>query len=189
MKRIFLLSAALAALVSCGQKVQDPVKDAIVKEITENMEEGFTNVRIYNYELVDSTSFREEFEHRKKAFEARKQSDEKFLLQYSVEGKRQNAAIKQASYIRTIGIISALDSLEAASSAILDDVAYYDYKFNGMAKGPDSSMEFTDTYVTITPDGRVMSMTSNRKDLHKSLGRVIPGYMDVVKGESEDSEE
>lgn len=189
MKRTVLISAALVLLVSCGQKTTDPVEEAIVKEITENLQEGFTTVKIYNYELVDSTTFRQEFEHRKKAFEARRQSDEKFLLQYSREGKRQNAAIKQKSYIKTLSIIDGLDSLEMASSAILDDVAYYDYMFNGMAKGPDSSMEFTDTYVTITPDGRVMSMTSNKKDLHKSLGRVIPGYMDIVQGESEESAE
>ncbi|MDO5443681.1 MAG: hypothetical protein Q4G10_08425 [Bacteroidia bacterium] len=189
MKRLFYAAAALAVFVSCGQKVSDPVQEAIVKEITENLQEGFTTVKIYNCELVDSTSFRQEFEHRKKAFEARKSSDEQFLLKYSREGKRQNAAIKQESYIKTISILQGLDSLETAMSSILDETAYYDYRFSGMAKGPDSSMEFKDTYVTITPDGRVMSMTSNPKDLHKSLGRVIPGYLDLIDGEAEESEE
>lgn len=186
MKKFIVLAAALV-LVSCGQKKTDPVKDAIEGYIVSEL--SFPDVKFYSLEKVDSTTFRQEFEHRKKAFEARRASDEQFLLKYTRERKPKNAALKTESFKNTLRIIQGLDSLENVSSAILDNIAYYDYKFSGLAKGPDGSMDFKDTYVTITPDHKVMSMTTDIKDLHKSLGRVIPGYLELVKGADEEPSE
>lgn len=187
MKKTFILAAAALVLVSCGQKKVDPVKDTITQYIAETL--SYDDVKFINLEKVDSTTFREEFEHRKNAFEARRASDEKFIVKYMNEGKQKNAALKTESFKNTLRIIRDLDSLEKASAAILDDIAYYDYKFNASARGPQGSMDFKDAYVCMTPDMKVMSMTSNVKDLHKSLGRVIPGYLDIVKGEEEGSED
>lgn len=186
MKKFIVLAAALV-LVSCGQKKTDPAKDAIEGYILSEL--SLPDVKFYSLEKVDSTTFRQEFEHRKNAFEARRSSDEQFILKYIREGKPKNAALKTESFKNTLRIIQGLDSLEKVSSAILDNIAYYDYKFSGSAKGQDGSMDFKDTYVTITSDYKVMSMTSNIKDLHKSLGRVIPGYLDLVKGTDEESSE
>ena len=173
------------ALCSCAGKTLSPVQEAIVNEIKEKVSGEVSDFRFYTIGKVDSTTFRQEFEHRQKAFEARRDSDEKFLLKYTQEGKRKNAAIKQASYIKTVGILKGLDSLKRASSDILDDVAYYDYVFSGKATGAGMSIEFNETYVSITPDNVVMSMTADKKDLHKSLGRVIPGYLELMEGEEE----
>ena len=185
MKKSIILAAALV-LVSCGQKQSDPVQDAIELYIFENMPEMYTQVTFNTLEKVDSTTFREEFEHRKKAFEARLESDEKFILKYTLEKKQKNVALKTLSYKKTLRIIQALDSLEKASAGIMDDVAYYDYKFSATAKGQNARMDFEDTYATVTPDLRVMSMTTDIRDLHKSLGRAIPGYLDIVKGDEEE---
>ena len=182
MKKAIILTAALV-LVSCGQKKADPVKDAVTRYIIENSSQVVTEVRFNTLEKVDSTTFRQEFDHRKKAFEARRASDEKFVIKYRNEGKQKNAALKTESFMNTLRIIARLDSLEKASTAILDEVAYYDYKFSGQARGESGNTDFVDTYVTITPSFKVMSMTSNPKDLHKSLGRVIPGYLEAVEGE------
>ena len=185
MKKAMILAAALV-MTACGQKTADPVQDAIELYIFDKMPELYTEVSFNTLEKVDSTTFREEFDHRKKAFEARRASDEKFILKYTGEGKPKNAALKTESYKNTLRIIEGLDSLELASSSILDEIAYYDYKFSATAKGPDGRMDFEDAYACVTPDHRVMAMTSNLKDLHKSLGRVIPGYLEIVKGEEED---
>ena len=182
MKKIIIFAAALV-LVSCGQKKVDPVKEAVTRYIIDNSSQVIAEVRFNTFEKVDSTTFRQEFDHRKKAFEARRASDEKFVIKYMNEGKRKNAALKTESFKNTLRIIARLDSLEKVSSDILDEVAYYDYKFSGQARGKSGSTDFVDTYLTITPDLKVMSMTSNPKDLHKSLGRVIPGYLEAVEGE------
>jgi hypothetical protein len=50
-------------------------------------------------------------------------------------------------------------------------------------------MQFRDAYISITPDGRVISMTAERRDLHKGAGRVIPGYLELLKGAGEDDED
>lgn len=187
MKKTVLIATAALVLASCGQKKSDPVKDAITQYVSTNVSEDYTKFSFNTIEKIDSTTFREEFEHRKKAFEARRASDEKFILKYTQEGKQKNAILKTESFRNTLRIISGLDSLENVSSAILDDVAYYDYKFSGVATGSGARLDFTDAYVTVTPDYQILSMTTNQKDLHKSTGRVIPGYLDVVKGEDEES--
>ena len=189
MKRIlFVMAAAAAAVlaVSCGGSEPDPVAEAIKAEITTNMAEGFTSVKNITYELVDSTTFAQEFERRIKTFEVKRDADGKYLLKYTREGKTRNAAIKSDAYKRDLEILRDLDSLHAACAGILDDVAYYDYRFSADAKGDNSVMQFRDAYVAMTPEHEVIGMTAKQKDLHKGLGKVIPGYLGLVKGEEEE---
>ena len=47
-------------------------------------------------------------------------------------------------------------------------------------------MQFREAYISITPDGKVISMAAERRDLHKAAGRVIPGYAELLKGAGED---
>lgn len=182
------MSAALL-FASCGGRTPDPVEQAIKAEITGNMFQEFTDVNITKVEKVDSTTFRTELERRKKAFATKRDVDSEYLLKYMNEGKRRNAALKSESYRKDLMILGGLDSLETVHAAILDDVAYYDYCFSAEAKGQDMTMQFRDTYISITPDGRVISMTADRRDLHKSTGKVIPGYYELVKGADEEEEE
>lgn len=186
MKRLVLLSALLPLLLSCGGRTPDPVHEAIKGEIMGNMSQEFTDVTIHLVEKIDSTTFRQELERRKKAFATKRDADSDLLLKYMSEGKRRNASLKSESYKKDLIILQGLDSLEAAHAAILDDVAYYDYRFNAEAKGQGLKMQFREAYISITPDGRVISMTAERRDLHKSAGRVIPGYLELVKGSDED---
>ncbi|MBR4817190.1 MAG: hypothetical protein IKZ72_00935, partial [Bacteroidales bacterium] len=182
MKKASIFFVSLLLLFSCGGKTSDPVRDAIKGEIMDNMFQEFTDVNITNVEKIDSTTFRTELDRRKKAFTIKRDADGEFLLKYMQEGKKKNASIKSESYQNDLRILQGLDSLGAALAATLDDVAYYDYRFSATAKGKDVTMQFRDAYISITPDGRVISMTAERRDLHKSAGRVIPGYYELVKG-------
>ena len=186
MKKSILVSALLPLLLSCGGGTYDPVHEAIKGEIMGNMSQEFTDVTINNVEKVDSTTFRQELDRRKKAFILKRDADSELLLKYMAEGKRRNATIKSDSYRQDLAILQGLDSLETANAAILDDIAYYDYRFSAEAKGQGLKMQFRDAYISITPDGRVIGMTAERRDLHKGAGRVIPGYLDLVKGSDED---
>ena len=186
MKKFILFAAFLPLLVSCGGGTPDPVHEAIRGEIMGNMSQEFSDVTINSVEKIDSTTFRQEFERRKKAFALKRDADGEFLLKYMNEGKKRNAAIKSDAYRNDLQILQGLDSLEAAHAAILDDIAYYDYRFSADAKGQGLKMQFRNAYISITPDGRVISMTAERRDLHKVAGRVIPGYLELVKGADDD---
>lgn len=189
MKRALLFAAALALLASCSVKPADPVEEAIISEIMDNMAEGFTSVKIYKVEKIDSTTFGQELERRHHLFEVKKEVDEKAMNKYVAAGKPKNAAIKEESMKKDMMIMQCLDSLAITIEDILDDVAYYDYKFSAQAKSQNSTMEFRDSYAAITPDFEVIGMTAKEKDLHKGLGKVIPGYLEILKGESEEGEE
>ena len=188
MKKLVLAALAALSVCACATRTADPVHEAITHEIIDNMDKGFTEVRINHVELIDSTTFATEFERRIKLFEAKRDADSKLSVKYLAEGKKKNSALKASSYVNDIMILVSLDSLRKASSDILEKVAYYDYKFSAVAKGPDSSMEFKDAYAAVTPDFKVIGMTAALKDLHKGLGRVIPGYLEIVKGDEDASE-
>lgn len=181
-----LFAALLPLLVACGGRASDPVQEAIRGEIMGNMSQEFSDVTINFVEKIDSTTFRQELDRRKKAFTLKRDADSELLLKYMSEGKRRNATIKSDSYKQDLAILQGLDSLEAAHAAILDDIAYYDYRFSADAKGQGLKMQFRNAYISITPDGKVISMTAERRDLHKGAGRVIPGYIELVKGSDED---
>ncbi len=183
MNKLIAFASSLLLLVSCSEKASDPVREAIKGEIMGNMTQEFSDVTINSVEKIDSTTYRTEFERRRKVFTIKRDSDSDFLLKYMTEGKKRNAAIKSDSYKRDLEILAGLDSLEAECAGILDDIAYYDYRFSASAKGQGVTMQFRDAYISITPDGHVVSMTAERRDLHKSTGRVIPGYVELVVGD------
>ncbi len=186
MKKFILFAALLPLLVSCGGHAVDPVHEAIKGEIMGNMSQDFTDVTINFVEKIDSTTFRQEFDRRRNVFTLKRDADSDLLLKYMTEGKKRNASIKSDSYKQDLVILQGLDSLEAAHSAILDDIAYYDYRFSADAKGHGLKMQFRNAFISITPGGRVISMTAERRDLHKSAGRVIPGYVELVRGSDEE---
>lgn len=185
MKKHLLVIASVLMAAACGTRTPDPVHEAIKAEISGNMPQKFTDVKIYTVEKIDSTTFRQELDRRKTLFETRRAADEKLILKYNSEGKQKNAALKTESYKKDVFILRDLDSLEVSLADILDDVAYYDYVFSAQASGPDGKMEFRDSYAAITPDMQVIGLTAQKKDLHKGLGKVIPGYLEIVKGEEE----
>lgn len=189
MRKIILFAASLLLLASCGGRTPDPVVEAIKGEIIGNMPQKFTDVTVTKYEKIDSTTFRQELERRKVVFTTKRDVDSDFIIKYHSEGKKRNAEIKTESYRKDLLILQGIDSLERAHAAILDDIAYYDYCFNAAAKGKDVSMQFREAYISITPDGKVISMAAERRDLHKAAGRVIPGYAELLKGAGEDDGE
>ena len=186
MKKFILFSALLPLVVACGGRVSDPVHEAIKGEIMGNMSQEFSDVTINFVEKIDSTTFRQELDRRRKTFVLKRDADSELLLKYMAEGKKRNATLKSDSYRQDLVILQGIDSLEAVHAAILDDIAYYDYRFSADAKGQGLKMQFRNAYISITPDGRVISMTAERRDLHKGAGRVIPGYLELVKGADED---
>lgn len=180
MKRTAILAAALVMLAACAQnRATDPVETAIKTKIAESVSPDAV-IRIDRLEKVDSTTFGSELEHRIKVFTLRHDQNEKYYFQYNSEGRPNSAAEKKEAMKKDALVLEGLDKIGERMADSLSLVAYYDYKFSGSAETKTERTVFQDYYASITSDGQVMSISSSTKGLHKSLGRVIPGYTGLI---------
>lgn len=186
MKKLLIIPAAIMLLASCSPKASDQVSDAVKNEIM-TLDGGYEKVVIKSIEKVDSTTFAQEFDRRIGTFETKKKADEQLLLKYTRDNKKRNAAIKQESLARDYVILAGIDSLKMAMGAKLNDVAYYEYRFSAQASNPEKTVVFNDSFAAVSPAGEVLCIASKQNDLHRRLGKVIPGYLDLVKGDEESS--
>jgi len=182
--KIFTIAAAVL-LASCAGQQTDPVEEALRQEICFNMPQAFNNVSFATIELVDSTTFGQELDKRVKLFELKAKVEAEYAESYLAQGKRKNAEVKTESVKYCQEVLAALDSLRGALGSRIDDVAYYDYVFSARAAGKDGNMEFNQSWASITPSYEVIGLASKQADVHKGLGKVIPGYLDIVKVDSE----
>ena len=187
MKRFLIILAAAAALVACGgaPKASDPVQDALEARIKALTSED-AKVTFYKFEKVDSTTFAQELAYRKGQFELRLSQNEKFYKEYKSKNMANNMAKKAAAIEGDKRVLAGFEAIEAAIADKLESVAYYDCCFSGKAVGSAGETDFNDYYASITPEGEVLSIEPTTKGLHKSLGRVIPGYTELVKGGEEE---
>lgn len=178
-----LMPALLFILASCGEKKADPFQDALGAYILQGQEGNF---QLYSIAKVDSTSFRTEFERRQNVYELKLQEETKLYDDYNWQRKPKNAARHWEAIQRTRKIMKGLDSLKTSMEERLDEIAYYDYVFSGRAETDNKFTDFKDAYVSMTPTLQVISMTAQKKDLHKAGGRAIPGYLQLLGGSSEE---
>lgn len=189
MRKFFIAAAtAVLTLSGCAGEQPDPVRDAIRAEILK-MDQGFETVRFDSVEKVDSVTFGQELERRKKTFELKRDADEKYMIKYTNQRKPKNAAIKQLSFREDLRILTAIDSLADVMAPVMNDVAYYNYKFSAEARSGSATMRFEGSYAAITPDFELIGMASKLSDVNKGLGKVIPGYLEIVKNSEQDSAE
>jgi hypothetical protein len=97
------------------------------------------------------------------------------------KGKPRNAMLKLEAIDKAQRVLVQLDSLEEEYGDVLDSVIFYDYRFSGEAVTKDSRFDLSEAYAAITPDGKVLSVSTDVKDIHKSTGRAIPGYVDLFE--------
>ena len=181
--------AILLLLSGCTDRTPDPVSEAVISEIM-SYDPNFTKVKLLELVKLDSTTFGQEIERRRRIFESKKKSDEQSLLKYTAVKKNKNAALKQESLKRDVAILAGLDSIKMSISERLDDVAYYEYRFNAEAVSEGGKTLFKDSYAALTPDGKLLGIASKQDDLHKNMGVVIDGYLELVKGvDTEEAEE
>ena len=174
-----LVLALLCALAGCAETpAPDPLQDALGGYILHGREGTF---RLDRIEKVDSTTFRTEFEHRQNVFELKLREETRLYNDYVRQGKPRNAARHSDAILRTREVMQGLDSLKAGLAGRLDEVAYYDYVFSGRVDIGNRYSEFQDTFACITPEGEVITVTTDKKDLHKAGGRAIPGYVQMLK--------
>ena len=171
----FLLPLCLLA-AGCAQE-PDPLQEALGAYILRGQEGSF---RLYGIEKVDSTTFRTEFEHRQNVFDLKLREETRLYDNYVMQRLPKNAARHWEAIQRTQEVMKGLDSLRTGMAGRMDDIAYYDYLFSGRAETAGQVTEFKDTYVCITSELEIISMTTERRDLHKAGGRAIPGYLQML---------
>ena len=181
---IIILTAVMA--VSCNRATPDPVEAAIEAAAMKDAG-GDYKFRITSLEKIDSTTFRTEVGRRKELFALKQKAEEQLYLKYYNEYKKQNAENHRQAMEKAKANLEYMDYLERDLATRLDDIAYYDYVFSGYSETEEGRMNYNNVYVALTPDGEVLSMTANQRDLHKGTGRVIPGYLEGIS--SEDLEE
>ena len=178
-----MIVAAVAVVTSCNRTTPDPVAQAIEAAAMKDAAGEYT-FRITNLEKIDSTSFRTEIMRRKDLFALKQLAEEKLFQKYYQEGKRQNSENHRLAMEKAGQNLRFVESLEEKLAARLDETAYYDYVFSGYSETAEGRMTYDNVYVAITPAGEVLGMTSDRSDLHKGTGRVIPGYLEGISSES-----
>ena len=181
-----VLILSLLCVLSAGCKEEpDPLQDALGAYILRGREGTF---RLYSIEKIDSTSFRTEFERRQNVFDLKLQEETRLYNNYVLQRKPKNAARHWDAMQRTREVMKGLDSLRIVMEGRMDEIAYYDYVFSGRAEIGTRYTEFQDAYASISPSLEVISLTLERKDLHKAGGRAIPGYLQML-GQGDVAEE
>lgn len=182
--RHFFWVAAVLVLAACQSRPVDPVEQALRDKVTETMNGDATRIRIYDLERIDSTTWREELERRRHVFELRLKQNEEYYWQYRSQGLPKNAAIKKAEMEKDRRVLDGLDAIGRELADSLDCVAYYDYSFAVYASGRETTLNLDQAYATITPYAQVFSLSEDRRELHKTTGHLLPGYVDLVASET-----
>lgn len=179
-----IILAALVPLVlaiSCS-KPESFEQKAIRAKLAESVGE-ITSMSFNYIEKIDSATFGDEIQARTKAFLLKSSQDKSFHGKYLAKGQLAKAQEKLEALQKDSKYVLMLDSIKTAMADRLDEVAYYDYKFSATGKSGDSKFEAIDWYACITPEGEVLSLVQEKKNLHKGTGTVIPGYSDMFDKE------
>lgn len=177
----FLSFACIAALAfACsGPKAEDPALSAVKARVGEIVGEG-AKVTVSAFERIDSTTFGDEIAHRIKVQELAIEQNGKYVEKYKNAGNKAKSAEKKALIEKNKAMLEGLKAIETRMADSLEVIAYYDYRFSGEAVKDGAKTVFREYYASVTPDGRVLSIENQQKGLHKSLGRVIPGYQALL---------
>ena len=180
-----MLYLAVAILVAaCSPKAEDPALTALKAKLSEALPDA-KEIYVKSFEKVDSTTFGQEYQNRLDLFDVKIKVLTEQCEKYMKAGKTNNAAVKQTDLKKAAATLARVSALKESVEAIKDKVAYYDYKFSAVIKSEGGSQTVDGWYACITPENEVIGYTSKQKDLHKGVGKLIPGYKEALGGEEE----
>jgi hypothetical protein len=188
MKRLLVLTCAVLALAACSQKKADPVADAIATEMMKGVEQPYS-LHISDLKLLDSTTFATEFQRRIGIYETRLDQNAARLEKYMQQGMKKNASLMFEALQKDTKIYNELITMKEMMGDDTLKVAYYDYSYTYSGKVGKTRVPAQPAYATVTPDYRVLTYVSDKRDLHKATGLVIPGYKELLDSFKESEEE
>lgn len=180
MKPSIIISVMLAGLASiaCERQPGSPQQEAVRAKVAENAGVPLENVQIHTFEQIDSVRLGEEIARRRATISLRlKISGDKYA-EYSSRGLMNNAARKLSDIKADEVRLAALDSIENAHKTQADSVIARDYRFSGQIRpmGGGGWEQTGEMYASVSPSLRVLAVSNEQRDLHKSTGHAIPAY-------------
>ena len=191
MKKLYLFAWIALAVCACTPKAADPIADAIVAEMMKDIDQPY-KITVDRLQKLDSTTFATEFQRRISIYDIRLDQNTARMEKYIREGKPKNATKVFQALQRDTKIFNELNAMKEMMGDDTLKTAYYDYSYTYSGKVGDQRIAPKQAFATVTPDGRVLTFASDRKDIHKASGLAIPGYkelLDSFKEEEEDKEE
>ena len=187
MKNIILAAALSLLLFGCQSNpyAGDPVAKALEAHLALNAPAGEPfELILTDLQCVDSTTFATEFDRRIDVFGRRIAANSELYERHTAQGRLNNASLKKQAVIRDRDNVRGLQAMRDSYQAEgrLDDVAWYAYRFSGRARSGKRASEFKDCWFNITSAHDVIVVSRDRKDLDRSGGRSIPGYIDLIGG-------
>jgi hypothetical protein len=180
---------AVALLGSCGRgkPVYSPQEQAVVDYLAKDLE-GEYNFEFSAFEVIDSTTMAAEVDKRIEAFSAILRQNYNLYNNYVQAGKKRNAAKKEEAILLDTEMLKMLQLYKADNPDTIDDIAYYVYRFACEGKSEGAIYRYKEAFAAITPDNRVIGVSTDLKNLLRSTGKVIPGYTDLISGDPEEDE-
>ena len=177
------VAAALAG-VSCGNPQSNPLVEAVKAKVAETVKGNAADVRINSIELIDSSALGPELSRCKDLFSLKIKRETELYDKYLGNGQRSAAQAKRAVIAKAQQNYEGIEALEQRLAASKDSIIAYHYRLAGRARNADGgSVIFNEAYVAVTPDGRVLTLVTDRRDLGKVVRHAIPGYMELLGAE------
>lgn len=184
-----LIVLTILSTASCKPKPVNPVKESLITTII--FATGADEKEIYISQLtpVRKVTIGEELAYRRDVFEFKKSVDNAKLKHYEGKGMKRNAAKYRRMIARDEGIIESLDSLRDSLGIKLQETAWYEYTFSADIRTADAIYNVRDWHFVITPKNRILTMKPGLKGLRNGLGRLVPGYGDLMDSLKDVSDE
>ena len=188
MKKTVLFALLACVLTACAQKPVDPVVEAIVEAMMKDIDQPY-DIQVTNLQRLDSTTFATEFQRRISIYDIRLDQNTARLERFIRDGMKKNATVTFEALQRDTKIYNELNALKEMMGDDTLKTAYYDYAYTYSGKVGNQRIPSKNAFATVTPDGRVLTFASDRKDIHKATGLVIPGYRELLDSFKENPED
>ena len=178
---ILALGASLLA-ASCESRPEDSVTAAIKAKVAENVKGLPADVRIDRIELIDSSALGTELSRCKELFSLKITREKELHQKYWNNGQYKAAEDKDKVILKAQKNYDGIVALEQQYETAKDSIIAYHYRISGSAKNAEGGkVEFKEAYVALTPDGKVLTLVTDRRDLGKVVRHAIPGYLELIQ--------
>lgn len=181
--RYFAVAATAIMAAACSPKApSDPLEASLNAAIAEQVGAD-AKISLNCFARTDSVTFAQLLATRRKAFEVKLAQDTKYYEKYKSQNMVNNAKKHQDAIAKTKAILEDFAMLEAGLAGRMEEIAYYDCAFSGQAQTASGTVALDGYNAVVTPAGQVMAIQAGTKGIHQGLGKLIPGYTELIKGE------
>ena len=178
------LAATMLAALACGNPQADPLTEAVKAKVAESVKGAPADVRLDRFELIDSSALEMELSRCKDLFRVKIKRENELYEKYQRNGQYNTASAKVEVIAKAQKNYEGIEALEQKYAAQKDSIIAYHYLIAGRAKNAEGAVaKFSEAYVAVTPDNKVLTLVTDRRDLGKVVRHALPGYMEMLGAE------